>query len=106
MRLSSRAASAFFSGPFWPARSQKSKPTRELLCQAMNLDPAWLVLSLITGAVGLGLFAYGKRESRWPQVVIGLLFMVYPYFTTSITSLVLVGGILTGSLWYLLRTGR
>jgi 4-hydroxybenzoate polyprenyltransferase len=72
----------------------------------MNVDPAWLVLSLITGAIGLGLFVYGKRASRWPQVVIGLLFMLYPYFTPSISSLILVGVILTGFLWYLLRTGR
>ena len=72
----------------------------------MNLDPTWLVLSLITGAIGLGLFVYGKRESRWPQAVIGLLFMVYPYFTPSLSSLVVVGVILAGLLWYLLRTGR
>ena len=72
----------------------------------MNLDPAWLFLSLITGAIGLALFVYGKRSARWPQIVIGLLFMVYPYFTTSISSLVLVGVFLSGVLWYLLRTGR
>lgn len=72
----------------------------------MNLDPAWLVLSLITGAIGLALFVYGKRESRWPQVVIGLLFMVYPYFTPSVSSLFAVGVVLSGVLWYLLRTGR
>jgi 4-hydroxybenzoate polyprenyltransferase len=72
----------------------------------MNLDPAWLALSLITGAIGLGLLVYGKRQSRWPQAVIGLLFMVYPYFTPNASSLVLVGVILTGCLFYLLRTGR
>jgi predicted cobalt transporter CbtA len=72
----------------------------------MNLDPAWLVLSVITGAIGLGLFVYGKRESRWPHAVIGLLFMVYPYFTPSTSSLVIVGAILAGLLWYLSRTGR
>jgi hypothetical protein len=72
----------------------------------MNLDPAWLILSVIAGAIGLGLFIYGKRESRWPHAVIGLLFMGYPYFTPSISSLVLVGVILAGLLWYLLRTGR
>ena len=71
----------------------------------MNLDPAWLMLSLITGAIGLGLFVYGKRESSWPHAVIGLLFMVYPYFTPNISSLLLVGVILTGLLWYLVRTG-
>jgi hypothetical protein len=72
----------------------------------MNLDPAWLILSMIAGAIGLGLFVYGKRQSRWPQIVTGLLFMVYPYFTPSVSSLVLVGVILTGVLWYLLRTRR
>ena len=72
----------------------------------MNLDPAWLFLSLITGAIGVALFVYGKKESRWPQVVIGLLFMVYPYFTTSTFSLIFVGVILAGVLWYLVRTGR
>jgi hypothetical protein len=72
----------------------------------MNFDPAWLALSLITGAVGFGLLIYGKRQSRWPHAIIGLLFMVYPYFTPSITALVLVGVILAGLLWYLLRTGR
>ena len=71
----------------------------------MNLDPAWLFLSLITGAIGFALFVYGKRNARWPQLVIGLLFMVYPYFTTSISSLVLVGIFLSGVLWYLLRVG-
>jgi 4-hydroxybenzoate polyprenyltransferase len=72
----------------------------------MNLDPVWLGLSVLTGAIGLGLFLYGKREARWPQLVVGLLFMVYPYFTASVASLVIVGALLGGALWYLLRTGR
>ena len=72
----------------------------------MNLDPAWLFLSLITGAIGLALFLYGKREARWPQIVVGVLFMVYPYFTVSIASLIVVGVILAGVLWYLVRKGH
>lgn len=72
----------------------------------MNFDPTWLFLSLLTGTLGMGLFLYGKREDRWPQLVIGLLFMVYPYFTESVTSLVVVGLLLLGVLWFLVRTGR
>lgn len=72
----------------------------------MNLDPAWLFLSLLTGAIGFSLFLYGKREARTPQLVIGLLFMVYPYFTGTVTSLLVVGAILGGVLWFLVRTGR
>jgi hypothetical protein len=88
------------------AGTRRWRLQRELLCQAMNLDPAWLALSLITGAIGLGLFIYGKRASRWPHAVVGLLFMVYPYFTPNISSLVVVGVVLAGVLWYLMRTGR
>ena len=72
----------------------------------MNFDPTWLFLSLLTGGLGMGLFLYGKREDRWPQLVVGLLFMVYPYFTGTVTSLVVVGALLLGVLWYLVRTGR
>ena len=72
----------------------------------MNFDASWLFLSLITGAIGVALFIYGKKEARWPQMVVGLLFIVYPYFTTSVTWLISVGVILGGALWYLLRTGR
>ena len=71
----------------------------------MNLDPAWLFLSLITGALGVALFVYGKRESRWPQIVIGLLFMVYPYFTTTTTSMTTVGIALGAAVWFAARAG-
>jgi hypothetical protein len=72
----------------------------------LSFDPTWLLLSLLIGAVGLALFLYGKKQARWPQLVVGILFMVYPYFTTTLTSLLVVGALLGGALWYLIRTGR
>ena len=30
--------------------------------------------------VGLGLLIYGKRQQRIPQIVVGILMLVYPYF--------------------------
>jgi len=71
----------------------------------MNLDPTWLFLSLVPSGVGFVLLVYGKKRERWPQLVAGLLFMVYPYFATSVTSLVGIGVILGGSLWYVVRAG-
>jgi len=71
----------------------------------MNLDPTWLFLSLLPSGVGFVLFVYGKKRERWPQLVIGLLYMVYPYFATSVTTLVGIGLLLGGSLWYALRLG-
>ncbi len=51
------------------------------------------------------LFVYGKKQERWPQLVAGLLFMVYPYFTSSVPALVAVGMTLAVGLWTATRLG-
>lgn len=71
----------------------------------MSFDPAWLFLSLIPGAVGFVLFVYGKKQQRWPHLVAGLAFMVYPYLATTIASLTLVGVALGVALWLAVRAG-
>jgi len=71
----------------------------------MDLDPGWLLLSLIPGGAGFVLFIYGKKQQRWPQLVAGLAMMAYPYFATTVTSLVAVGALIAGVLWYVLFLG-
>jgi hypothetical protein len=71
----------------------------------MSIDPTWLFLSLIPGGIGFVLFVYGKKQGRWPQLVAGLAFMAYPYFTPTVTSLVAVGVALGVGLWVLVRGG-
>ncbi|HUR34390.1 MAG TPA: hypothetical protein VM032_11390 [Vicinamibacterales bacterium] len=71
----------------------------------MNFDPTWLFLSLFPSGIGFVLLVYGKKEGRWPQIVAGLLFLVYPYFTDSVTALVGVGVALGVGLWLGLRSG-
>jgi len=71
----------------------------------MDFDPTWLLLSMIPSGVGFVLFMYGKKQERLPQLVVGLLMMVYPYFVSSVSTLVVVGLILWGALWYALRLG-
>ena len=71
----------------------------------MSLDPTWLFLSLIPGAIGFVLLVYGKKQGRWPQMVAGLLLMVYPYFTPGLGSLLLTGAAIGAALWYTLRLG-
>ncbi len=41
---------------------------------------AALFLSLLLSALGAGLFVYGKRQARLPQLLAGLVLSVYPYF--------------------------
>jgi len=57
------------------------------------------------GAVGFVLFVYGKKQQRWPHLVAGLAFMVYPYLATTIASLTLVGVALGVALWLAVRAG-
>ena len=71
----------------------------------MSLDPTWLLLSLIPGGVGFVLFVYGKKQQRWPQMLAGIAFFVYPYFATSVAALVGVGVALSAALWWALRAG-
>jgi hypothetical protein len=54
-----------------------------------------LFLSFVVGSVGLALFIYGKKQTRIPQLVAGILLMAYPYF---IGNLWLMAGIAVGIL--------
>ena len=51
------------------------------------------------------LFVYGKKQQRWPQMLAGIVFTVYPYFATSVTALVGVGVVLGAVLWLAIRAG-
>jgi hypothetical protein len=57
----------------------------------VNFDPTFLFLSMVMGAIGMGLFVYGKKQSRIVPLVGGLALMVYPYFVESLTALSVVG---------------
>jgi hypothetical protein len=71
----------------------------------MSLDPTHLVLSLILSGVGFVLFVYGKKQARWPQLVAGIVFMVYPYFIASAAAMAAIGVVLGLGLWWALGQG-
>jgi hypothetical protein len=70
-----------------------------------SFDPTWIFLSLIPGGIGFVLLVYGKKQQRWPHIVGGLAMMVYPYFTSTITAMALVGISICVALWYVVRLG-
>ena len=71
----------------------------------MNIDPTFLLLSLIPSGIGFVLFRYGKKAERWPQLLGGLVFMVYPYFTGGTASLVGIGVLLGAGVYFTIRAG-
>jgi hypothetical protein len=71
----------------------------------MSIDPTWLFISLIPSGIGFVLFVYGKKQQRFPILLFGVVFSVYPYFTTSILAVVGVGVLLGVGLWATVRAG-
>lgn len=49
------------------------------------------MIGILTGAVGVAYFVYGKRQARFAPLIAGMLLCVYPYFVSSVTWLVVIG---------------
>ena len=49
----------------------------------MDLDPGAIMASLIVGLFGSALFIYGKKQSRLPHMVAGVVLCVFPFFVTN-----------------------
>jgi hypothetical protein len=65
----------------------------------LEVSLGWLLSSLLVGTVGMGLFVYGKKQARFPQLFVGMAMMAYPYFVAStLWMLVIAGGLVVG-LW-------
>ena len=69
----------------------------------MDNDTAWWFVSLAIGAGGAGLFLYGKRQGRWPQLACGVLLSVYPYFVTNVWVMMGIAIALVAALWVFTR---
>ncbi len=70
----------------------------------MDLSVDTLLASLVVSSIGLGLFLYGKKQVRMPQLVVGLSMMVYPYFVTGAAlmsgiAVVLLAGLIVAVRW-------
>lgn len=52
----------------------------------MNLDlnANSLLASMLVSSIGFVSFAYGKKQRRPPQMIVGLALMIFPYFVSSV----------------------
>ncbi|MCE9591699.1 MAG: amino acid transport protein [Planctomycetes bacterium] len=46
----------------------------------MDIGVWQLTLGMVFGAIGMGWFAYGKKQQHMVALGVGLLLMVFPYF--------------------------
>jgi hypothetical protein len=71
----------------------------------MNLDPNALLVALLWGSVGLGVFVYGRKQGRLPHMLAGVALMAYPYFVSNWVVSAAIGGGITLVLWLAVRFG-
>ena len=50
-----------------------------------------LIWGMVFGAIGLGFFAYGKKQKAIIPIVSGIALLVLPYFISNVYILVIVG---------------
>ena len=73
--------------------------------RAMNLDPGYILANMLVSGVGYVMFMYGKKQRRFPQMAIGVLMLIYPYFITDIPMMLMIGAVLCGLTFALVRLG-
>jgi hypothetical protein len=71
----------------------------------MNADGNAMLASLLISGIGFVSFAYGKKQSRLPQMLVGLGLMGFPYFVASVPLMFGIAVALLGVLWLMLRFG-
>jgi hypothetical protein len=59
---------------------------------------------LISG-VGFVMFVYGKKQSRFPHMISGLILMVYTYFVSDTRQMLVIAFGVLAIFWMMLRMG-
>ena len=71
----------------------------------MSLDPTYLMASLFVSGVGYVFFSYGRKQRRFPQITVGMIMLVYPYFVSDVTLMLAVMVGLIALVWGMTKLG-
>jgi hypothetical protein len=58
------------------------------------MDGSAILIGMVTGTIGTGYLAYGKKQSRTVPMISGALLIAYSYFTDNVWVLLVVGAAL------------
>jgi hypothetical protein len=65
-----------------------------------GFSPWGLMGGVVFGSIGFISFVYGKKNSEWKPMIIGIVLMVYPYFLRGTIPLYIAGITLTSGLFF------
>ncbi|MGH7197245.1 MAG: amino acid transport protein [Candidatus Omnitrophota bacterium] len=63
------------------------------------MDTGTIFAGIIFGSIGVVAFIYGKKQSEWRPMVIGLALIAYPYFVSHAILQWAIGAVLTLALF-------
>jgi len=59
------------------------------------MTTANIFASIIFGSIGFAAFIYGRKQSSFKALVIGIILMVFPYFVPNTIAIYAIGSVLT-----------
>lgn len=71
----------------------------------VDMDASTLAAGFLVSGVGFVLFSYGRKMSRFPHVIMGLVLMVFPYFVPGVLLMFGIAALLCGLLYLAIRAG-
>lgn len=71
----------------------------------MDFSSNWIIASFLVGTVGAGILTYGKKQSRAPQLIAGILLLAVSAVVSSPGWMVACAVLVIGALWFGTRAG-
>ncbi len=71
----------------------------------VDFSASGILASLLISSIGYVLFHYGKKSTRMPQLVSGLVLMIFPTFVSGALLMLSLGAVVLLTLWVGLRAG-
>lgn len=71
----------------------------------MSFDANALLLSMLVSGIGFVAFVYGKKQSRIPQMVAGVVLMAYPYFVSNLWLMLGIAAAILVAMFAAIRLG-
>ena len=71
----------------------------------MDFSAGTLMASMVVSTAGMGIFLYGKKQTRLPQLAGGLAMMLAPYLVGGVAGIFAVGAALGLGVWLAVRAG-
>ena len=59
------------------------------------MDTGTIFAGIVFGSIGFVAFLYGKKQSEWKPMAIGVALMAYPYFVSNTILQWAIGALLT-----------